>query len=76
MRALCFVLLLGGAVACADQGPCGLDGEGNEIPSCAVDGAPNEGLYCPSQHWGSDDGCNSCGCSPDGSIVCTENTCG
>ena len=76
MRALCFVLFVGGAMACGDQGPCGVDADGNLIAACEVDGAPYDGAYCPGEHWGVDDGCNSCGCGPNGGApICTQNVC-
>ena len=76
-RGLCFLLLPIGWAACGPDPLCGEDDEGNEIPICEYDSEEVGNLqYCPGEHWGANDGCNSCGCDPDGVVICTTATCG
>lgn len=74
MRALLFVFALAGATACGSDAPCGVDEEGVDVPMCEVEGSPR-GFYCPGEHWGAGDDCNSCGCGPEGVETCTTNGC-
>lgn len=66
-------MVLGGAclwmlAGCGEQPPCGVDDDGDDIPSCNYNGA----LYCPLDNWIADDGCNTCGCSPEGELACND----
>jgi hypothetical protein len=69
--------LLLGLAACGGS-PCE-DPDGKELPSCLYEAQADEGSvdieYCPGDHWGAADGCNSCGCDGDGNILCTSNDC-
>lgn len=72
--AIGFVALVG----CAEDPPCGVDADGNDVPFCPI---PFEGIaepinYCPLEHWAADDDCNTCGCSETGSVICTTLLCG
>ena len=76
MRRLTLLLALF-LTACGGDPLCGVDDEGQDIPICVYDieGLPEALEYCPGQHWGAIDGCNSCGCDADGNVVCTTATC-
>lgn len=65
-----FVWLAVALVGCGEQPPCGVDDDGDEIPSCSY-GTP-ETVYCPLDNWEADDGCNTCACSVDGEVVCND----
>ena len=75
---LSMLLALGALVAmgCGADPPC-VDEDDNELAACEVKvaGSPEPVLYCPGEHWGADDGCNSCGCDGDGNVVCTAVEC-
>lgn len=60
--------VLGALAGCGEQPPCGVDDDGDDIPSCTY-GAD---IYCPLDNWIADDGCNTCGCSPAGEIACND----
>ena len=72
--ALLLTVFLG---ACGGEPLCGVDEDGEDIPICVydVEGVPESLEYCPGEHWGSIDGCNSCGCDADGNVVCTVAAC-
>jgi hypothetical protein len=72
-RWLLAVLLVG----CEDAPPCGVDDDGADVPFCSVvvEGYEEPLAYCPLEHWGAADGCNSCGCSASGEVVCTSRSC-
>lgn len=74
MRALIFVVACVGLAACGSEAPCGSDEFGEDVPMCDVEGSPL-GFYCPGDHWGAGDDCNSCGCNSDGAVECTVNGC-
>lgn len=71
MRQLPLLLAL---AACNGGSPCE-DLDGNELPSCIYNSHGQDLEYCPGDAWGADDGCNSCGCDPDGNILCTSIDC-
>ena len=75
MRALWVSVFL--LVGCGEDPPCGVDDDGNDVPYCAVnvEGYEEPLNYCPLEHWGAPDGCNSCGCDETGAVVCTSRTC-
>lgn len=64
-----------GLAACGADPPC-VDDEGEELPFCEVkvQGVDDPLVYCPGEHWGAEDGCNSCGCDGGGEVVCTTLT--
>jgi hypothetical protein len=80
MRLSVSMLLVLGSVSlsggCGAEPPC-VDEDDNELNFCEVDvqGVDEPLLYCPGDHWGADDGCNSCGCDGGGKVVCTSQTC-
>ncbi len=61
------------AIACEDDTPCGTDPDGDVIPVCVYTEGMGSPSYCPDDQWVSDDGCSSCGCGPNGQIVCTDS---
>ena len=75
MRAAWWLLV--GLVGCAEEPPCGVDSDGEDVPFCAVavEGYEEPLNYCPLEHWGAEDGCNSCGCTAEGQVVCTTRVC-
>lgn len=80
-RIAAVALALAGLVACGSEPLCGyVDEDADplvERPICTYElGVADETIdYCPGDQWGSVDGCNSCGCSEDGRIVCTKVAC-
>ena len=76
MRAAWLLMVGALGVGCKGEPPC-VDDEGEEVPFCEVEFSdlPEPLLYCPGDHWGAEDGCNSCGCDADGNVTCTTVTC-
>ena len=72
--ALGLVALMG----CGEPPPCGVDKEGNDVPWCEVSfpDVAEPLAFCPLEHWAAPDDCNTCGCSEEGTIVCTSLPCG
>lgn len=68
-----WVLLVGTAIACEDDNPCGKDADGDVIPVCVYTQGEGSPSYCPDDQFVSADGCASCGCGPNGQITCTDN---
>lgn len=58
---------------CGEDAPCGIDGDGDIIPVCIYTDADDDPMFCPNDQWVSADGCSSCGCGPDGEIICTDD---
>lgn len=77
MRWWVSMLLALGASGCGEDPPC-VNEDGDELRFCevAVQGADEPLLYCPGEHWGAEDGCNSCGCDNGGNVQCTTIVCG
>lgn len=76
MRLRVSMLLALGALAtagCGGDAPC-VDEDNNELNFCEVEvaGVPEPLVYCPGEHWGAEDGCNSCGCDENGEKQCTK----
>lgn len=59
--------------ACSGEPPCGVDENDEDIPSCEykVEDLPDALLFCPGDQWGTP-ACESCGCTDEGKILCTE----
>jgi hypothetical protein len=68
MRRWSMMLVLGMLAACGDPPPCGVDDDGDDIAVCNDAGT----LYCPLDNWIAADGCNVCGCSPQGEVICND----
>jgi hypothetical protein len=72
LLALAAVGLIGG---CGAEPPC-VDEDGEELNVCEVKVAGSDPiLYCPGDHWGSEDGCISYGCGADGEVLETPDVC-
>ena len=59
---------------CGAEPPC-VDEDGEELNTCLVEGAGEPIVYCPGDHWGSENGCISYGCGPDGEVLETPDVC-
>ena len=71
-----WVVALVWLVGCASEPVCGVDNEDVPLPVCTYELPKDQAIeYCPGDEWGSIDGCNSCACDSDGSILCTSITC-
>lgn len=66
-------LLAAALAGCGGKPPCGLDDKDEELPVCVYksDDLPDGLEFCPGDQWGTP-ACESCGCTADGQIMCTE----
>ena len=79
MRLSLSMLLALGAlclVGCGSNAPC-VDEENDELSFCEfeVQGEPEPRIYCPGEHWASEDGCFSYACLDEGEVRPSEDRC-
>jgi hypothetical protein len=70
LRLLAMVCCVSIVAACGEEGVCGVDQIGNDVPVCRPE-APGELEFCPGDHW-STEACESCSCLTNGRILCGE----